>query len=339
MGILTLASAVGLAQTPEQSQTIKTPEQIQQELGQAWHDFNTAKELFIPWYTGPLITGSANNVPKGKINMQAYLFLNNLYAEFNKDRKSIDVPDIFTVQPLILYQYGFTDFMDSTLILDGFFRWRDREYAQGFGDLSYSFGFQLMKQTPYKPSVRLTIGEVFPTGKYRNFPPNKAAISSTGGGVFTTQFALFFNKIFWELKKHPISVRLASIYALPNHRAHVKNFNSYGGGFGTDAHVCVGHSIQADLGIEVSLTQKWVFAFDVAYDFAFETTFRGFAGVNADGSFASVGGPSNDNLSLAPAIEYNVSSTGGFIGGIWFSVTGRNSGNFIAGVISYTQLF
>lgn len=339
MGTLALASVSCLAQITEQPGGIKTPEQVQEELNQAWRDFNAAKELFIPWYTGPLITGSASNVPKGKINIQPYLFLKDEYAVFNDNRKSINVPDTFSIEPLFVYQYGFTDFMDSTLILDGFFRWRDGEYAQGFGDLSYALGFQLLKQTPYVPSIRLTIGETFPTGKYQNFVPDKAAIASTGGGIFSTQFSLFFNKIYWHIEKHPVSLRLAGTYSLPNHRAHVENFNSYGGGFGTDARVCVGHGIQAGLGIEVSLTQKWVFALDLAYDYAFETTFRGFAGVNPDGSPASVGGPSNDNFSLAPAIEYNPGPTGGLIAGVWFSVTGRNSGNFIAGVISYTQLF
>lgn len=339
IGTLAFASVACLAQSPEQPEPIKTPQEVQSELDQAWSDFNAAKELFIPWYTGPLITGSASNVPKGKINIQPYLFLNNQYAEFNNNRKSINVPDTFTVEPLFVYQYGFTDFVDSTLVLEGFFRWRDGEYAQGFGDLSYALGFQLVKQTPHVPSVRVTIGETFPTGKYQNFPPDKAAIASTGGGIFSTQFALFLNKIFWKLKKHPVSIRLAGIYSLPNHRAHVENFNSYGGGFGADARVCVGHNIQADLGIEVSLTQKWVFALDVAYDFAFQTTSSGFPGTTPAGTPASVGGPSNDQLSLAPAIEYNPNPTGGLIAGVWFSVTGRNSANFIAGVISYTQLF
>lgn len=346
MQIATIASLCGalVAQEPDQ---IKTPEEVQAELDQAQKDFEAAKELFIPWYTGPLITGSANNAPKGKVNTQAYIFLNNEYAVFNNNRKSIDVPDVFTVEPLFIFQYGFTDFLDSTLILDGFFRWKESEpdiyrkgeEAGGFGDISYALGFQIVKQTPYIPSVRFTVAEVFPTGKYRNFNPDNADIAGTGGGVFATQFSLFLNKIFWKLKRHPVSVRLAGSYLLPNHEARVKGFNTYGGGFGTDGNVCVGHGIQAGLGVEVSLTQQWVFAFDVAYNFAFATDFTGFVGVNADGTLASVGGPSNDQLSLAPAIEYNVSATGGFIGGIWFSVTGRNSPNFVAGVLSYTQLF
>lgn len=335
LGILACSTAL-LAQEADR---IKTPEQIQAELDQALRDFNTAKELFIPWYTGPLITGSANNVPEGKINIQPYLYLNDQYAQFNDNRKSIGVPDIFTIQPLFVYQYGFTDFMDSTLILTGFFRFREDEYADGFGDLGYTLGFQLVDEKPYVPAVRFTVGETFPTGKYRNFNPAKAAISSTGGGVFATQFGLFVSKIFWWIKLHPLRLRFATTYTLPNHRAHVTGFNSYGGGFGADAKVCVGHGIQADIGIEVSLTQKWVFALDIAYDYGFQTTATGNFGTSADGTPAFVGGPSNDQLSLAPAIEYNVSSTGGFIGGVWFSVTGRNSANFVAGVLSYTQLF
>ena len=46
----------------------KTPQQIQQELNQAEKDFQRAKEMFVPWYTGPLVTPSASMMPPGPIN-------------------------------------------------------------------------------------------------------------------------------------------------------------------------------------------------------------------------------------------------------------------------------
>lgn len=339
MGIVALSTAAQFGLIAQQPQGSKSPEEIQAEIDQAQRDFEAAKAMFIPWYTGPLITGSANNVPKGRVNIQPYLFLNNQYAVYTDNRGTTDVPEVFTVQPLFIYQYGYTDFIDSTLNLSGFFRWRDRQYAQGFGDIAYSLGFQLMKQTPYRPSIRFTVGETFPTGKFRNLNPDKGGIQGTGGGVFSSQLGLFINKIFWKLREHPVSVRLAGIYSIPNHEAHVTGFNAYGGGFGTDGHVKVGHNIQADLGLELSLTQKWVFATDIAYEFSFKSTFSGIPGSSSNGAPASNGGPSNDQLSIAPAIEYNPNPLGGFIGGVWFSVTGRNSSVFVAGVLSYTQLF
>jgi len=114
---------------------------------------------------------------------------------------------------------------------------------------------------------------------------------------------------------------------------------TFGGGFGTDGDVSVGQTLNLGLGVEVSLTEHWVFATDFAYAYSRETTFKGNPGQEAPGMPASVGGPSSDQFSIAPAIEYNVSDRGGFIGGVWFSVTGRNSANFVGLVLSYTWLF
>jgi len=321
------------------AQDVKTPEEIQQELDQAQRDFERAKEMFIPWYTGPLITASANNVPKGKYNVQGYLFITTDYAQFNDNRKSKDIPNIFTLKPLLLFQKGLLTWLDITVIGQGFFRWREGEYAQRYGDTSVQCGFQLVKQTPYVPSVRLILGESFPTGRYQKLHPEKAGIDASGSGAFETIVGLVVNKIFWSNPKHPVSVRFATTYNFPDHSVEVEEFNAYGGGFGTDGKICAGSTLNLDLGVEVSLTQKWVFASDVAYSFSTKSTFSGTPGFIAPGIPAANGGPTSDNLSLAPAIEYNVSSTGGFIGGVWFPITGRNSSNFISAVLSYTQLF
>ncbi len=321
------------------AQEIKSPAQIQAELDLAQRDFEIAKSMFIPWYTGPLITGSASNVPMGKYNIQGYLFLDNQYAKFLDNRKSQDIPNIYTINPLLVLQRGLTHWLDITLTPQGIFRWNQGEYAQAFGDLPVTFGFQVVKQTPHIPSVRLTLGESFPTGKYQKLDPAKGGIDASGSGAYATIVGLNLNKILWWLKLHPISLRFSGTYEIPNHDVSVKNFNAYGGGFGTDGKVSVGQTLNLDFGVEVSITQKWVFATDVAYTYSRSTSFSGIAGIDATGASAANGGPSSDQLSLAPAIEYNVSDTGGFIGGVWFAVTGRNSSKFIDIILSYTQLF
>ena len=51
-----------------------------------------------------------------------------------------------------------------------------------------------------------------------------------------------------------------------------------------------------------------------------------------------VGIGSNDQLSMAPAIEYNVNESMNFLAGVWFNVYGRNVAKFIGVgfVFSYT---
>jgi hypothetical protein len=95
----------------------------------------------------------------------------------------------------------------------------------------------------------------------------------------------------------------------------------------------VGSSYSADFGYEFSFTQRWVFALDVVYNYNQKTTFSGRSGGSP------VGGPFSDELSLAPAIEYNVNENLGFLGGVWFSVWGRNSLDFVSGIVSFTYSF
>ena len=309
-------------------------EQIEGEIIQAQRDFKTAQEMFIPWYTGPLITGSAENVPKGKINIQPYLYGTITYAEFNNSRSSKSIPNIYTFNPVFVFQAGITSFLDFTIIPEAIFNWSQGRSAQLFGDLPLQIGFQIINETENIPAIRFIVGENFPTGKYNKLTASKTDVQVSGAGVYATTLGLNISKIFWWEALHPIRMRLATLYTIPNHDAHVQGFNAYGGGFGTSGTVDVGQSFDADFGFEYSITEHWVFAIDLAYNFTAKSRFSGnLARATSNNT------PSSDNLSIAPAIEYNPNNTGGFIGGIWLPITGRNSSNFVSLVLSYTQLF
>ncbi len=328
-----------VAATDAHPEPVLTPEEIEAQINQEQRDFEIAKEMFIPWYTGPLITGSANNVPPGYLNLQPYLYLTTNYAQFTKNRRSKSTPNTFIVSPLLLIETGITDWLDVTVIPQAFFRWQKQHFAENFADLPLQFGFQLAKETPYIPSIRFIVGELFPTGKYQHLNPKKLGLDATGEGAFQTTVGLNVSKVFWWLKLHPISVRLASNCNIADHRVSVRDFNAFGGGDNTKGKVKVGTTYNIDLGVEVSLTEKWVYATDIAYTYSNKSTFRGRAGESAPGVQAANGVPSSDQLSIAPAIEYNVNDVSGFIGGGWFAVTGRNSPNFASVIISYTILF
>ncbi len=316
-----------------------TPQQIEVQLDQAEHDFQIAKEMFIPWYTGPLITGSATNVPPGNVNLQPYLYFTVNYAEYNSHGKSVNTPNTYLLNPLLLIEAGITSWLDFTIIPQADFRWQKDHYAGNFDDLPVQFGFQVVKESAYVPNVRFILGEVFPTGQYQHLSSKKGGIDATGAGVYATSVGLNISKILWWFKLHPISLRLATSYNIPDARTSVHGFNAYGGGHHTRGKVKVGNTLNVDLGVEFSLTQKWVFATDVAYTYSNKSTFTGNPGVTDAGTPAKNGAPSSDQLSLAPAIEYNVSDSAGFIGGVWFSVAGRNSADFVSAILSYTVLF
>ena len=84
----------------------KSGQEISKELDSIQIDFYLAKEMFIPWYTGPLITGSASNPPFRHINIEPYLFLTVNHAVYNGHRHSENIDNIYVVNPLFLFQAG-----------------------------------------------------------------------------------------------------------------------------------------------------------------------------------------------------------------------------------------
>ncbi|MBM3193589.1 MAG: hypothetical protein FJZ59_05100 [Chlamydiae bacterium] len=314
---------------------MKTPEEIQLEINKAQTDFEVAEIMFNPWYTGPLITGSASMVPPKQVMLQPYLYFTTNYAAFNAQRQSKGVPNSYVLNPLIVIQAGITNWMDVTTVPGGYFKWSQGEYGQGFGDLPIQLGFPLLKETLYIPKMKLLIGETFPTGKYQHLNPNKLGLDISGQGAFQTLIALNMTKVFWWFELHPIATRLGSNISIPNNKINVHGFNAYGGGYGTNGKIKEGVTLNLDFGLEVSINQKWVFATDIAYTYSAKSTFSGTAGELSPGLPAINGLPWSDSLSLAPAIEYNQSDSAGFIAGIWFPVTGRNSANFASLVLSY----
>jgi hypothetical protein len=96
-----------VAQQEPQS-TTRSPQQIAEDLNSIQHEFEVAQEIFIPWYTGPLITGSANNVPQGKFNLQPYAFLDLTYSAYDGHRDVVNISNIYTINPGLVLQAGIT---------------------------------------------------------------------------------------------------------------------------------------------------------------------------------------------------------------------------------------
>ena len=290
--------------------------------------------MFNPWYTGPLVTPAASMMPPGYANIQPYLFVTGVYATFNANRHSVSLPDnLYTLRALTPMQIGITDTMDIVITPSGEVNWQSGEHGGGFGDLSTTIGFPIVMQTLYVPQMKFTVAETFPTGKYKNLSHNGLNLNSTGGGSYQTQFGFAISKVIWWTYPYPMNVRAFVGYNIPM-TVHVRNFNTYGGGFGTRGKVRPGNTLTTDFGMELSFTQRWVFAMDVVYSAQNRTKFHGTPGVTALGAPATVGSGYSDNLSLAPAIEYNWNENFGVLGGIQFSVYGRNSQNFVTGQFS-----
>lgn len=323
--------------TNSEKEAVETPQQIQEQLEKAEAAFKKALNMFSPWYTGPLITPGAGMMAPANGNTQPYLFFIDNYAAFDSHRKSISLPsNLVQVKGSANIQTGITDNFDLNLTFQGQSNWQFNQRGGGYGDMALTGGFLINRQTIYTPAAKFTVGQTFPTGKYKNL--DRYGINSTGGGTYATQFGLGLSKVILWNTTHPMNVRCFFGYTLST-VSYVKGFNSYGGGYGCRGKVRPGNALSCDFGYEVSLNQSWVAAIDVVYTCTNRTKFHGNPGVLADGTAAHVGGGYSDQLSLAPAIEYNFSPNVGVIAGGWFSVYGRNSLHFGAGIISVTYSF
>ncbi|MCF7853128.1 MAG: hypothetical protein K9M07_07830 [Simkaniaceae bacterium] len=319
-------------------EAIKSPAEIQAELDQAQAEFDQAKKMFNPYFAGPLITGSAHNTPPGSFNIQPYLFLTDIYGAYSSNRKVISAPDFWQINPQFLFQTGITQWLDITLVPQGVYNNHKNAQAVYWSDMGITLGFQLLKETPYIPALRLTFTETFPTGRYERLNPAKFETDATGTGSFQSQLSLNISKVLWTFPLHPMQLRGNIIYNIPSNVS-VSGFNTYGGGYGTSGTVSPGSTLQFDASIEVSIVQTWVFALDMIYKTFGATHFSGTNGIKTDGSVATNSLPSGDQFSLAPAIEYNPSERQQFIIGPWFTVTGRNSASFVSLVLSYEYNF
>lgn len=320
-------------------QNFVPPETIEAETSKALSDIKKAQKLFNPWYTGPIIAASASMMPPGMINIQPYLFAADNYAAFNKDRHSVNQPNLWQINPQLPIQTGITSWLDCAVSPQMFSNNKHSHWYTGFGDLYCNIGIKLCDEGVRRFKMKISINETFPTGKYQNLNPKNAGTDAIGGGSFVTGFSFRASKVFFWWMTHPLAVRTVLIYNIPT-TVHVKGYNTYGGGHGTKGKVRPGNSFTADLGLELSLNQKWVLATDIVYQLNNITKFHGTKGIDpATGKPNEVGAPSSDSLSLAPALEYNYNENLGFIGGVWFTVWGRNTANFINYVLSVTYVF
>ena len=318
-----------------------TPQQIQQQLNEAEALFKRAEGMFNPWYTGPLLTPSATMVPPGMMSTQPYIFITDTYAVFDRHRNSHTLKNsVISFNPAggPVAQIGVTNHFDVTISSQAFVNWQAGRHGGGVGDTSLAIGFCMQDQTPWVPKAKFVIKQSFPTGRYQHLNHDGLGLGATGSGCYRTTFGFATGKLlFWETQ-HPVNTRLFFGYTV-SQAAKVHGFNTYGGGFGTRARVRPGNEITADAGIEVSLTQSWVVCFDLAYTAQNATKFSGNPGTTATGDIAPLGKGYSDNLSLAPGIEYNLNDHSGFVFGGWFSVYGRNSGNFGSGIASFYYVF
>jgi hypothetical protein len=282
-----------------------------------------------PWFTGPLLAPSAHTIPQGHVNLQPYFFYTVNTGIYTNHWHPKSIPNFYNSTLQIPTQVGITKFMDFQLTPQMVWNKVKRQNYIDIGDLPFVAGFQLALDVVggWQPAVKFRLGANIPTGKYDHLKRNKLGTDSTGSGSWLPTVGLAFSKLLHLGNGiHFLDARLFFNYEIGT-PAYVKGLSSYGGGKGTRGKVFPGNTFTIDAAIECNLTQEWVIALDGVYVHNNKTRFSG-------KTTYPIGPPSGEQFSLAPAVQYNWSQYLGVIGGVWFTVAGRNAARFTSGVIA-----
>ena len=189
-----------------------------------------------PWWTGPLLAPSGRTIPAGHVNFEPYGF----YTVYPAHYRNIEALPILTI--------GVTSFLDVQTSLPIDYSWDQGQSGHDIADYSLGFGLQIIKEVEnsYIPYIRLTVQEVFPTGRYQNLNPKKLGTDQTGTGAYQLAVALVFQKTKDFKNEHYLRTRLSLVNGYASNVI-VHGFNAYGGGEGAVGKVSPGNSYTADL--------------------------------------------------------------------------------------------
>ncbi|WED44546.1 transporter [Legionella cardiaca] len=287
-----------------------------------------------PWFTGPLLAPAGHTIPRGHSNLEIYGFYTINEGIYTRNWKLIHTPHSESIVGNPIFSHGLTNKLDVQYGLPYVYNKNQGASAQGIGDTSVTLGYQLLEQrdSKWRPDLRVTVQEIIPTGRFKSLNPLNNGTDATGLGSYQTGVALNFQHLK-PIGEHYLRTRLSLNYLHPS-IVNIRGFSSYGGTRDTVGNIDPGALFTADLAAEFTLTQKWVAVMESYYASRGATEFNGFIGNNAQGLPASIGHGDIEEITLSPAVEYNFSPNVGVIAGPWFTVTGRETTQFISYVVA-----
>jgi len=298
-------------------------------------ELTPADKYPAPWFTGPLLTPSGHVIPYGYYDVEPYFFYNTVNGEYDSDWDSSSIPHDFTVANVQVPVFiGITEWMNFLFVPS--VSWNSTEGISDFvfNDFVFEADVQIIHDTEENslPGLKIYAQELFPSGHYQKRDPDKLGTDIGGRGTYETTLGFVVTRLHHVYKTQYFAWRLNGFWRIPC-KVDVKGINAYGGAPDTDARVKPGQTYGLLGGVEYSLSQNWALACDAFAVYHNKTSFTGFPGTE-DGMPADLGNPSSFQFSLAPAIEYMFSERLGVIGGVWFTLAGRNTDRFVNGVIA-----
>ncbi len=171
-----------------------------------------------PWMTGPLHAASGKTIPKGHVNVEPYAF----YTVYPQHYRNVELLPILTV--------GVTNFLDIQTSLPYDYSWDQGQNGNDIGDYSLGMGVQVWREeaNTWVPNLRLTLQEVFPTGRYDNLNRLSWATDQTGIGAYQTSVGFHFQKLKDFGNDHFLRTRLGLVETYASN-VHVDGVSAFGG--------------------------------------------------------------------------------------------------------------
>jgi hypothetical protein len=292
------------------------------------------------WWTGPLLAASPATLPQGHILVEPYLYDAIINQQFDHTGARRQISRQSDYGSLTYLLYGLTDSTTIGLIPRFGYENPGQGSSVGVGDMTAQVSYRLSRflDQGWLPAMALVITETIPTGKYdRLSNPN----DGIGAGNYTTTLALYAQYYLWMANGRILRTRINLSEGWSRYVG-VEDASVYGTLQGFRGRAFPGNSFTFDSAWEYSVTRNWVAALDIVYSDSGPTTLAGhYAQPNGGPMSASVDSrsASSDSISLAPAIEYNWTSTVGIIVGAKLVVAGRNTGAAVIPVAAVNLVF
>lgn len=294
------------------------------------------------WWTGPILAASASTLPKGHFLIEPYVYDVISQGRFDEDGDRHSGADAHSFGSQTYLLYGVADRFTVGLIPRfGFNDVSGGQDSSGIrvGDLTVQgqYRFTQFREGSRVPTISLVMQETFPTGKYDRLGSRPS--DAMGSGAYSTTVALYSQYYFWMPNGRILRTRL-NLSQTFSGDASVQGVSVYGTDEGFRGDASPGDSFQVNSSWEYSLTRNWVLAFDLFYQHDNRTRVNGITTVGDDPplSVQESLGPS-DQFGVAPAIEYNWSSTVGVIVGARWIASGRNAGAHITPVAAINIVY
>lgn len=292
-------------------------------------------------YTGPLLTPNAAILPRGMVNIEPYLVNSSSHYYYDNDGNKRRQSRTAQWQTLVPITLGITERfgMQATLGATHNMARGQRSAGMRFNDGSLRAQFLLLRpgSDGLRPALSVSAIHRFPTGSYDRLDDNP--LNGSGNGLHGDRVDVLIQQSVPMPTGRPLRWRGRLAYDFNPGAVDIRGQSVYGTAAGFRGRADLSHAWSASASAEYSIDAHWVLAIDLAYQRS--STTRVYGSMPVAGQTVAVDRPGTNghNVSIAPAIEYNINGKLGIVAGVHMSVAGRNSDAFVAPQAAVNMVF